>query len=120
MASERPGQPQQSAVEITEIRPDQNGDLNNEFATVQNTGDTAIDFSGFIISFEAGSQNYTFNDFTLGAGETVTVRNGTGRNTESTLYADFGGPVLNNSNPDTVLVANDERIVLAEGSYLPV
>ncbi|WP_433631044.1 alkaline phosphatase D family protein [Halomicrococcus sp. NG-SE-24] len=120
LASERPAESQQSAVEITEIRPDQNGDLNNEFATVRNTGDTPIDFSGYIISFEAGSQNYTFGDFILGAGETVTVRNGTGEDTESTLYADFGGPVLNNSNPDTVLVANDEGVVLAEGSYLPV
>ncbi|MFC6768208.1 alkaline phosphatase D family protein [Natrinema soli] len=120
LASEPHAQPQQSAVEITEIRPDQDGDLNNEYAVAQNTGDTAIDFSEFIISFEGGSQNYTFGDFTLGAGETVTVRNGTGEDTESTLYADFGGAVLNNSNPDTVLVANDKGIVLAEASYAPV
>ena len=120
LASERPARPQRSAVEITEIRPDQNGDLNNEYATVENTGDTTIDFSGFVLSFEAGSQNYTFGDFTLGAGETVTVRNGSGEDTESTLYADFGGAVLNNSNPDTVLVANDDGIVLDEASYAPV
>lgn len=117
LASERPAQPQQAAVEITEVRPDQNGDLNNEYATVKNTGDTAIDFSGYILSFEAGSQNYTFDDVTLDAGETITVRNGTGEATDSTRYADFGGPVLNNSNPDTVLVANDDGIVLAEASY---
>ncbi|WP_254544600.1 alkaline phosphatase D family protein [Halomarina pelagica] len=120
LASDRPAQPQQSAVEITEIRPDQDGDLNNEYATVKNTGDTAIDFTGFILSFEAGSQNYTFGDFTLDAGQTVTVRNGSGEDTATTLYADFGGPVLNNSNPDTVLVANDDGIVLAEASYAPV
>ncbi|WP_254547155.1 alkaline phosphatase D family protein [Halomarina pelagica] len=120
LASDRPARPEQSAVEITEINPDQNGDLNNEFVTVKNTGDAAIDFTGFILSFEAGSQNYTFGDFTLDAGQTVTVRNGSGEDTESTLYADFGGPVLNNSNPDTVLVANDDGIVLAEASYAPV
>nr|WP_282594594.1 alkaline phosphatase D family protein [Halomarina salina] len=120
LASERPAQPQQTAVEIADIRPNQDGDLNNEYATVKNTGDTTIDFSGFILSFEAGSQNYTFGEFTLGPGETVTVRNGPGEDTESTLYADFGGPVLNNSNPDTVLVANEDGIVLDEASYPPV
>lgn len=120
LASERPAQSEQSAVEITDIRPNQDGDLNNEYATVKNTGDTPIDFSGFILSFESGSQNYTFGEFILGAGEAVTVRNGAGEDTESTLYADFGGAVLNNSNPDTVLVANADGIVLAEASYAPV
>lgn len=111
-------QPEQQPIEITEINPDQNGDLTNEFARVQNTGDTTTDMSGFILSFEGGNfQNYTFGEFTLGAGETVTVRNGSGEDTGSTLYADFGGAVLNNSNPDTVVVANDEGIVLDEASY---
>jgi alkaline phosphatase D len=114
-------QPEQQPIEITEIRPDQEGDLTNEFATVQNTGDTAIDMSGFVLSFEGGTfQNYTFGEFTLGAGETVTVRNGSGEDTGSTLYADFGGPALNNSDPDTVVVANDEGIVLDEASYSAV
>ena len=114
-------QPEQQPIEIAEIRPDQEGDLTNEFVTVQNTGDIAIDMSGFVLSFEGRAfQNYTFGEFTLGAGKTVTVRNGSGEDTESTLYADFGGPALNNSDPDTVVVANDEGIVLDEASYSTV
>ena len=120
LASERSARPEQSAIEIVDIRPNQDGDLNNEYATVKNTGDAAIDLSGYILSFEAGSQNYTFSDFVLEAGETVTVRNGPGEDAESTLYADFGGAVLNNSSPDTVLVANADGIVLAESSYSAV
>ncbi|WP_266079625.1 alkaline phosphatase D family protein [Haladaptatus caseinilyticus] len=117
LISERPDQ---EPLEITEIRPNQDGDLNNEYARVQNTGNDALDMSGFILSFEGGrAQNYTFENVTLGAGETVTVRNGQGEDTESTLYAGFNGAVLNNSNPDTVVVANDEGIILDEASYQP-
>lgn len=118
LASDAPDQDDLPAIEITEIRANQNSDLNNEFARLQNTGDTAIDMEGFLLSFEGGdSQFYTFGEFTLGAGETVTVRNGTGEDTDSTVYADFGGPVLNISNPDTVIIATPDRIVIDEASY---
>ncbi|WP_101297111.1 alkaline phosphatase D family protein [Halegenticoccus soli] len=121
LVSERP---EQEPVEITEIQanaPGRDGEnLNGEYVKLRNGGDAAIDCSGFILSFEGGrAQNYVFGDFTLGAGETVTVRNGSGEDTQSTLYTGFTGAVLNNSNPDTVLVANDEKIVLDEKSYPP-
>ncbi|SIR98218.1 alkaline phosphatase D [Haladaptatus litoreus] len=113
-------QPDEEPIEITDIRPNQDGDLNNEYVKIQNNGDTAIDLSGFIVSFEGGrAQNYTFGDVILGAGETVTVRNGAGEDTDSTFYTGWDGAVLNNSNPDTVVVANDEGIILDEESYQP-
>ncbi|WP_435159226.1 alkaline phosphatase D family protein [Haladaptatus sp. DFWS20] len=113
-------QPEEEPIEITDIRPNQEGDLNNEYATVKNEGDSEIDMTDFILSFEGGrGQNYTFGDVILGAGETITVRNGSGEDTDSTFYTGWDGAVLNNSNPDTVVVANDEDIILDEESYQP-
>lgn len=113
--------PEEESIEITEIRPNQEGNLNNEYVKLKNTGDTALDLSGFIVSFEGGrAQNYTFGDVTFGAGKTVTVRNGDGENTESTFYTGWDGAVLNNSSPDPVVVANDKGIILDEESYQPV
>jgi alkaline phosphatase D len=110
--------PDPESIEITAIEPDQNGNLNNEFVTLRNTGGTAIDLSGFILSFEGGrGQNYTFGNFTVGAGETVTVRNGSGEDTGSTVYTGFTGAVLNNSNLDTVIIANENGVVLDRESY---
>ncbi|WP_227355165.1 alkaline phosphatase D family protein [Haladaptatus salinisoli] len=117
LISERP---EEEPVEIAEIRPDQDGDLTNEYVALKNEGDDDIDMSDFVLSFEGGrAQNYTFGDFTLGAGETVTVRNGSGEDTRSTLYTGFDGAVLNNGDPDTVVVANDEGIIIDEESYQP-
>ena len=116
------GRPDEEPVEITEIQANAPGsdseNLNGEFVTLQNTGDTAIDMSGFILSFEGGGgQNYTFGDFTLEAGGTVTVRNGSGEDTDSTLYTGFSGAILNNGSPDLVVIANDEGIILDQESY---
>ncbi|WP_160135477.1 alkaline phosphatase D family protein [Halococcus salsus] len=112
--------PEREPIEIIEVEPDQNGDLNNEFAKLQNTGDSEIDLSGFIVSFEGGrGQNYTFDDVSVGPDEVITVRNGDGDDTQSTVYTGFSGAVLNNSNPDIVVVANDDGVVLDEQSYTP-
>lgn len=84
LVSERPNP---EPIEITEIQASapgsesKNENLNEEFTTLQNTGDTAIDLSGYTIFFGRGEQSYTFSGITLGAGETVTVRGGSGENT---------------------------------------
>lgn len=121
LISERP---ERESIEITDIQANAPGrdreNLNGEFATLQNTGETAIDLSGFILSFEGGrGQNYTFSGVTLQAGGTVTVRNGSGEDTDSTVYTGFTGSVLNNSNPDIVVIANDEKVIVDQESYPP-
>ncbi|MCO8245408.1 MULTISPECIES: lamin tail domain-containing protein [unclassified Haladaptatus] len=113
-------QPEEEPIVITDIRSNQDGDLNNEYATLKNDGDLNIDMTDFILSFEDGrGQNYTFGDFTLGTGESVTVRNGSGEDTQSTLYTGWNLAVLNNSHPDTVVTANDENNIFDEKSYQP-
>ncbi|UPM44399.1 alkaline phosphatase D family protein [Halocatena salina] len=117
--SERP--PHEPLV-ITEIQPNSpdSDDLEEEYVILRNTGDTTVDCSGFRLGFEGWeSQFYTFDEFTLDAGQTVTVRNGTGKDTASTRYTGFDDPVLNDSSPDLVIVANDDGIVLDEASYAP-
>lgn len=121
LVSERP---EGEAIQITEIQanaPGSDGEnLNGEFVRLQNTGDTEIDLSEFILSFEGGrGQNYTFSNITLGSGATITVRNGSGKDTNSTVYTGFTGAVLNNSNPDTVVIANDEKVILDQETYPP-
>ena len=118
LVSERP---EEEPIEITDVQANAPGsddeNLNGEFVTLQNTGDTAVDLSEFILSFEGGgSQNYTFGSVRLGAGETITVRNGSGEDTDSTLYTGFDGGVLNNSNPDLVVIANHEGIIIDQES----
>jgi alkaline phosphatase D len=119
LASERPNE---EPIVITGIQANAPGsdseNLNGEFVTLQNTGDSAVDLSGFILSSERyGEQNYTFGTVILGAGETVTVRFGSGEDTDSTVYAGFTGAVLNNSNLDIVIIANEDGIVLDQESY---
>ncbi len=119
LVSERPDE---EPIEITKIQAytssNDSESLNGEFVTLQNTGNTAIDLSGFILSFgRYDGQHYTFGDVTLEAGETVTVRNGSGEDTDSTVYTGFTSPVMNNSDPDRVIIANDEGIVLNQESY---
>jgi len=110
----------ENTLEITDVRPNQDGDLNNEYVTITNTSEDDIDLAGYIVSFEGGSQAYTFGDASINAGESITVRNGSGEDTDSTFYTSFNGPVLNNSDPDVILVANADGIILDETSYAPV
>lgn len=122
LVSERPDP---EPIEITEIQASapgsesKNENLNEEFTTLQNTGDTAIDLSGYTIFFGRGEQSYTFIGIILGAGETVTVRGGSGENTQSTVYTGSTDSVLNDSNPDTVFIINEDGIVLDQESYPP-
>ena len=114
--------PDEEPIEITEIHAnapgDDNENLNGEFITLQNTGNTTIDLSGFIFSSERyGDNNYTFDSVTLSAGETITVRNGSGKDTDSTVYTGFTESILSNDDPDRVVIANKDGIVLDQESY---
>ena len=118
-------QPRQVSIEISSVQRDSPGpgseDSNIESARLQNTGDTPIDLSGFMLSFQsldlrtpASGEIYTFGNFELGAGEVVTVRNGSGEDTQSILYTE------NDSHPArAVLVANAKGLVLDEKVYPP-
>jgi competence protein ComEC len=104
---------------INEINADADGDerenLNDEYVIFENSGDDALDLSGWTIEDDVG-QSYTIPDgFTLDAGETVTLRTGSGENSEDELYWGSGSPIWNNDG-DTVIVttASGERALEEE------
>jgi hypothetical protein len=96
---------------ITDIQPE--GD--DETITLQNTGDSAIDLSGYQVSF-ADDQTYRIEGVTLGGGETLTVHTGEGSDSAGDVYAGFGSSVLNNDG-DTVTIRDSSGTVVAQESY---
>ena len=107
------------ALAVQSINADADGDdrenLNDEYLVFENVGDESLDMGGWTIEDEAGKQYTVPSDFTLDAGATVTVRTGSGTDSETVLYWDAGSPVWNNGG-DTVIVrtADGERVVTEE------
>jgi len=104
-------------LRVETIHADAEGDdrenLNDEYIVFTNSGDESLDLGGWTVEDEAGKQ-YTFPDgFTLEPGATVTLRTGSGTDTETELYWGAGSPVWNN-NGDTVIVrtADGKRVVM--------
>jgi len=107
-------------LEVATVNADAEGDdrenLNDEYVIFENTGDDPIDLAGWTVEDEAG-RSYEFpQGFTLEAGTTVTLRTGSGTDTETDLYWGSGSPIWNN-NGDTVIVTTDSGDRILEMSY---
>jgi competence protein ComEC len=106
------------AIALAEINADADGNdnenLNDEYIVLENTGDTALDLSGWTLT-DAADHTYTFPaGFTLPAGRQVTIHTGRGTDTDTDLYWGQDSAVWNNGG-DTVTVRTGEgTIVLAE------
>ncbi|GAA3306025.1 lamin tail domain-containing protein [Nonomuraea dietziae] len=84
------------AIQITKIyydapgSPDSGGNtsLNGEYIVIKNTSSRAANLKGWTVrdATTRPDHGYTFGTFTLGAGKTVTLRTGKGRNTTTTRY----------------------------------
>ncbi|WP_169983212.1 lamin tail domain-containing protein [Microbispora sp. H10836] len=84
------------AVQITKIYYDSpgspdfgaNSSLNGEYVQIKNTTRKAVSLKGWTVRDRTRRADhvYTFGGFTLGAGKTVTLRTGRGKNTATTLY----------------------------------
>jgi len=77
-------------LSVATIHEDAAGDeydnLNDEYVVFENTGDAALDLSGWTVSDEA-DHTYTFPEgVTLDAGAQVTLRTGSGTDDETDLY----------------------------------
>lgn len=109
-----------SALEIAEIHEDAAGDeydnLNDEYIVFRNTGDAALDLGDWTIEDDADHDYTVPSDFTLEAGEEVTLRTGQGDDTDTDLYWGLGSPVWNNGG-DTVHVYNADGELVIERSY---
>ncbi|OYR42346.1 competence protein [Halorubrum sp. Ib24] len=94
---------------VAAINADAAGDdrenLNDEYVVFENAGDETLDLSGWTVEDEAGKRYEMPDGVTLAPGETLTLRTGSGTDTETDLYWGAGSPVWNNGG-DTVIVEN--------------
>ena len=109
-----------AALEVATINADAEGDdgenLNDEYVVFENTGDEPVDLSGWTVEDEA-AHSYEFpQGFTLDAGATVTLRTGSGTDTDTELYWGSGSPIWNNAG-DTVILSNADGEHVLEVSY---
>jgi len=105
---------------IDEVHADAEGmeseNLNDEYIVFSNEDETELDLAGWTVEDEAGA-TYTFpDDFSLAAGESVTLHTGSGTNTATDLYWGFGSPIWNNGG-DTVTVRNAQGDIVSEVTY---
>ncbi|WP_233559413.1 MULTISPECIES: lamin tail domain-containing protein [unclassified Halorubrum] len=108
------------ALAVAAVNADAEGadgeNLNDEYVVFENTGEEPIDLSGWNVADEAG-HSYEFPEgFALDAGATVTLRTGSGADTETDLYWGAGSPVWNNAG-DTVILSDAEGDRVLEVSY---
>jgi len=109
-----------AALAVAAVNADAAGDdrenLTDEYVVFENAGDEPIDLSGWTVEDEA-DHSYEFpQGFTLDAGATVTLRTGSGTDTETELYWGSGSPIWNNGG-DTVILSTDDGERVLEVSY---
>jgi Intermediate filament tail domain. len=109
-----------TALEVATINADTEGDdsenLTNEYVVFENAGDEPIELSGWTVEDEA-AHSYEFpQGFTLDAGETVTLRTGSGTDTDTELYWGSASPIWSNDG-DTVTLSNADGEHVLEVSY---
>lgn len=87
-----------------------NTSLNAEYVQIRNTTGAAVNLRGWTLT-DASNHKYTFGNFTLGKGKTVTVRTGRGTNTAYNVYQGRGWYVWNNDRDTATLrKSNGTRI----------
>ncbi|MFJ9430112.1 lamin tail domain-containing protein [Streptomyces sp. NPDC101490] len=84
--------------------------LNAEYVQIRNTTSAAVSLRGWTLT-DASNHKYTFGNFVLGKGKTVTVRTGRGTNTAANVHQNRGAYVWNNDRDTATLrKSNGARI----------
>ncbi len=76
--------------------------LNAEYVQIKNSTSRGVNLRGWTLT-DASRHKYTFGTFTLGAGKTVTVRTGRGKDSASTKYQNRRAYVWNNDRDTATL-----------------
>jgi micrococcal nuclease len=92
-----------------------NENLNDEYVTLTNRGESGLDLDGWTVTDEA-NHRYEFGAVTLAPGESVRLHTGSGEDTATDVYWGRSGAVWNNGG-DTVTVRAANGTVVAERSY---
>ncbi|MEZ3116743.1 lamin tail domain-containing protein [Halobaculum sp. MBLA0147] len=118
--SESGGSGSSGEIAVQSVNADAAGNeydnLNDEYVVFENPGSGAIELTGYAVEDAAGAR-YTFPDgFSLAAGDTVTLRTGSGTDTDTDLYWGSASPIWNNSG-DTVYVFDDTGTEVVAYTY---
>ncbi|WP_136717571.1 lamin tail domain-containing protein [Halorientalis salina] len=108
------------SVVVARIHADAAGDdrenLNDEYVVLANRADSTVDLSGWTVSDDAGA-TYTVPEGTELSGDSrLTIRTGSGTDTDGERYWGYGRPVWNNDG-DTVTVRAANGTVMAQRTY---
>jgi len=82
---------------------DDAANLNDEYFTLQNTGDEVIDLSGWSVENERGTMYRIPNGVSLAPYAVLTIHSGSGTNTSSILYWNASAPVWNDTTDLAIL-----------------
>jgi endonuclease YncB( thermonuclease family) len=110
-----------AAVDFGGVRPDPPGDEsqtpNEEWVEVVNRGGRPVDLTGWGVRDESASHRYRFPDgFRLGAGSTVRLRTGCGRDSATDLHWCIAGSAVWNNDGDTAFLTDPRGNVVARRS----
>ena len=110
----------ESDLAVWNIHEDAEGNdhenLNDEYIEFKNTGDQSVDLTGWTVSDDA-DHTYHFPDgFVLESGSVVTLRTGSGSDTQTDLFWGSGSAVWNNGG-DTIIVTDENGNVVLEREY---
>jgi|GEM_PF-846133 len=93
-----------------------NYNLNDEYITIKNIGNTPIDLTGWRIQDAAGHCYMFPNGFILQPGATVTLHSGSGKDSTTDLYWNSKYAIWNNDG-DTIYIINPAGKVVLTKSY---
>lgn len=94
---------------------DDRDNLNDEYVTITNTGNTTLNVTEWTIS-DAADHTYTFQERTIDPGASLVLNTGSGSANETHVYWGASQPIWNNDG-DTVTVANSTGATVAETTY---
>ncbi|MES9505334.1 lamin tail domain-containing protein [Streptomyces sp. NPDC000609] len=86
-----------------------NASLNAEWVDIHNNGKSKLQLKGYKLKDNTG-YTYTFGSHTIGAGKTVKVHTGRGKNTSSNVYWNRGSYVWNNTGDKARLIKPNGKL----------
>ncbi len=105
-------------VEINADAPgDDSVNLNGEWVRFTNSGVDAVDLDGWEVADESASHRHRFSDLRLGAGESVTLFSGCGRDDAFARYWCVSGSAVWNNSGDTVFLRDDQGNIVVSLAY---
>ncbi|MDX3456083.1 lamin tail domain-containing protein [Streptomyces sp. ME02-8801-2C] len=87
-----------------------NASLNGEWVEIKNTGSAAISLKGWILK-DVANHKYTFANLKIGAGKTMKIHTGQGRDTTVSKFQNRRAYVWNNTSDTAILTrANGAKV----------